>query len=560
MRKSTEGRRSGHPSTWPSRAVVSGLLAGLLTMTAACSGNDDSGGGNGSDAASQGQDDSSDVPTVQLQEATGPVTVVGADNASAAALSAEVSQALFVSSPAVVVASTGDQEGVRQGAEQAAELGIPMLLLPGAQSAGTEGSADDAAATSEGPDDSSQSAGPADLEVSVAEIERLEAETVLAMSPAAEEALDDAADVDIVTARDDLPELQAGDGNGDLAVLVPSDARDAEEAAAGTAAMASAKAAGAEVIPVAGPDLRADADAVESLADQGPARVLAVGSQFGPAETLSGRVEVAKTGVQLPGGGQAIFPGRRLVALYGTPGTPGLGVLGEQDLDASITRAEQIASDFDPLSDVTVVPTFEIIATIAQASAGADGDYSGEIGVQELRPWVKKAGEEGVYVVLDLQPGRANFLDQAKIYEDLLRMPHVGLALDPEWRLTPTQQPLGQIGSVEAEEVNSVITWLADLTKEEKLPQKLLVLHQFRISMLQDEDEIDLGRDEVQVLIHMDGQGSPDLKDGTWQAVKAAAPEGVPFGWKNFFDEDQPMLSPEQTMDKEPAPLMISYQ
>ncbi len=136
--------------------------------------------------------------------------MVGADNASAAALSAEVSQALFVSSPAVVVASTGDQEGVRQGAEQAAELGIPMLLLPGAQSAGTEGSADDAAATSEGPDDSSQSAGPADLEVSVAEIERLEAETVLAMSPAAVEALDDAADVDIVTARDKYPSFRRG--------------------------------------------------------------------------------------------------------------------------------------------------------------------------------------------------------------------------------------------------------------------------------------------------------------------------------------------------------------
>ncbi|MGB7423705.1 MAG: hypothetical protein WA903_02230, partial [Ornithinimicrobium sp.] len=169
-------------------------------------------------------------------------------------------------------------------------------------------------------------------------------------------------------------------------------------------------------------------------------------------------------------------------------------------------------------------------------------------------------GEEGVYVVLDLQPGRATFLDQAKIYEELLRMPHVGLALDPEWRLTPTQQPLGQIGRVEAEEVNSVVEWLADLTAEEDLPQKLLVLHQFRLSMLQDQDQIDRSRDEIEILIHMDGQGSTGDKDSTWGAVVGAAAEGSPLGWKNFYDEDVPLLTPEQTMTREPTPFMISYQ
>ena len=40
-----------------------------------------------------------------------------------------------------------------------------------------------------------------------------------------------------------------------------------------------------------------------------------------------------------------------------------------------------------------------------------------------------------MYVVLDLQPGRTDFLTQAKRYEPLLALPHVGLALDPEWRL-----------------------------------------------------------------------------------------------------------------------------
>jgi hypothetical protein len=34
----------------------------------------------------------------------------------------------------------------------------------------------------------------------------------------------------------------------------------------------------------------------------------------------------------------------------------------------------------------------------------------------------------------------------------------------------------------------------------------------------------------------------------------------VPFGWKNFYDEDTPVLTPAQTMSRKPTPSMISYQ
>lgn len=288
--------------------------------------------------------------------------------------------------------------------------------------------------------------------------------------------------------------------------------------------------------------------------------MLAVGSGFGSVDRLRDRLSVAETGIQLPGGGQVLFPGHRLVALYGHPGSPELGVLGKQDVAASIARVKQLAADYAPLSSVAVVPTFEIIATTAQGEPGEDGDYSGESTVASLRPWVEQASAAGLYVVLDLQPGRAHFLDQAKLYADLLRLPNVGLALDPEWRLGPHQKPLGQIGAVDAEEINSVITWLADLTAAAKLPQKLLLLHQFQLSSIRAEQNIDLGRDQIQVLIHMDGQGSPALKDSTWLAVTRTAPEGVPFGWKNFYHEDKPMLSAADTMTRKPTPMMISYQ
>ena len=212
------------------------------------------------------------------------------------------------------------------------------------------------------------------------------------------------------------------------------------------------------------------------------------------------------------------------------------------------------------LSRVPVIPAFEIIATVAQAHPGQDGNYSYQSSVASLRPWVRRATAAGMYVILDLQPGRASLLAQARRYQSLLELPDVGLALDPEWKLAPGQLPLRQIGSVSISEVNGVARWLADLTAQYRLPQKLLVLHQFRLSMIRDEQKLDTRYDDLAILIHMDGQGTPADKQQTWEAVTRAAPAGVFFGWKNFYVKDHPMMSPQQTMARTPRPSMISYQ
>ena len=117
----------------------------------------------------------------------------------------------------------------------------------------------------------------------------------------------------------------------------------------------------------------------------------------------------------------------------------------------------------------------------------------------------------------------------------------------------PGQLPLKQIGSVSITEVNSVVNWLAGLTARRHLPQKLLVLHQFRLSMIQDEQGLDTRHDDLAIVIHMDGQGTPADKQQTWDAVTAAAPPGVFFGWKNFFAKDHPMLTPAADHGARPA-------
>jgi hypothetical protein len=466
-------------------------------------------------------------------------TVV-AQGTTAEALSVSVSQALFTSASSVVVADADDPSAVTAGAAAAQQAGVPLLL-------------DSDPAVSSPP-----ATSPSDGALTT-EIHRLGCSQVLATGTVAQSL--SASGVHVVGDAAALGSAAVSDGLDDVTVLVhaPGDGGALTQAES-AAATATAKAAGATVVAVHGSDPRSDPEAIASLSQHPPKQVLAVGSDFGSPQLIGNRVDVAAGGQQLPGGGQIFFPGRRLVALYGHPNAPSLGVLGAQDLDATVTRARQLAATYAPLSAVPVVPTFEIIATVAQKAAGADGNYSGESSVASLLPWVQKASAAGIYVVLDLQPGSANLLAQAKLYTSLLESPDVGLALDPEWALAPGQQPLAQIGHVNAADINAVASWLSALTAAHHLPQKLLVLHQFRLSMIANESTLKTSYDNLALLIHMDGQGTPPSKNATWKAVTNAAPKGVSFGWKNFYKEDHPMVTPAQTMAQKPTPLMISYQ
>lgn len=262
-----------------------------------------------------------------------------------------------------------------------------------------------------------------------------------------------------------------------------------------------------------------------------------------------------------PSGSQTLLPDHRIVALYGTPEHAVLGSLGEQPLEAAMARIKALAAEYQAFSDEPVYPAFEIISTIAAAEPTDNGDYSREVSIEKIRPWVEAARRESIYVILDLQPGHTDFLTQAKQFEPLLREPHVGLALDPEWRLKPGQRHMKQIGSVSAAEVQQTADWLADLTHNNELPQKLFLIHQFKLAMIEGREALDTSRPELAWLIQMDGLGAPHVKQDTWRHITANAPAGMRFGWKNFYDEDKPVLSPEQTFTTvQPKPWYVSYQ
>ena len=502
----------------------------------------------------------------------GDLTVVA--EADAPALAAATSRALFEASDVVVVARDGDERGTLLAASAAAGLGVPLLVESAAGRALVDDELERLGATTVlavGRVDAGGGAERIAVPADPAAVAQATGLTWAAEEDAGEDAatavaaLDPDEPVALVSGREAppsqgadveaLPEVERGEPLEDTVVLGTG-------ALAEIAGLATARAAGARVLLTGGAtDPRAVPEVVTALGEEEPSSVVVLGAGFAAEEGLDWKVETAATGVQLPAGGQVLFPESFLVALYGHPGTGALGVLGEQPLPQAIERARRTAAPYEGRVEGTVVPAFEIIATVASSSAGADGDYSAEADVEVLRPWVEAAGEAGLYVILDLQPGRTDFVTQAELYRSLLELPHVGLALDPEWRLGPGEVHLVQIGSVGIDEVNRVITWLADLTRENRLPQKLLVLHQFRLDMLPGRERVDLSRDELAVMVHADGQGSQPAKQDTWRALRAGAPEGLWWGWKNFYDEDLPMLTPEQTVQQvKPQPQLITYQ
>ncbi|MBB5897610.1 hypothetical protein ACFFS4_11455 [Kutzneria kofuensis] len=259
---------------------------------------------------------------------------------------------------------------------------------------------------------------------------------------------------------------------------------------------------------------------------------------------------------ELPLGGRTVFPHYRVVAYYGTGGTPALGVLGqgspEQAADAIDKAAQQFATP-----DRTVQPAMEFIATVADDYPGPDGAYSHQVEMAEVQRYLDVARQHHQLFIVDVQPGSRDFMSAVRPWRDLLAQPDVGLALDAEWRMDPGEVPGSVIGHVGAPEVNQVLDWLADLTRTADLPQKVVVLHMFRASMVTDLQGI-AEHPELALVQHLDGFGGVETKMDIYHAI--AAPEKFHMGFKLFYTQDHPLLGAPDVLGMRPQPEFVSYQ
>jgi len=298
--------------------------------------------------------------------------------------------------------------------------------------------------------------------------------------------------------------------------------------------------------------------------DRDVARIVAYGPAFpDPGEIVvpeSGPVApVAATAVASPER-QSVLAGNQILAFYGKPGAPSMGIVGEYSKEKLAPLLEGYAKLYDDVNGALgVVPAVYLIFGTCWPE--------GEIGLLRssvVESYIEFAAERGWVVFLDHQLGKYGVEASVRSMLPYLRYPNVHLAIDPEWR---TLKPMQEIGSISGTELNEAQRIVDDYLRENDLPGiRMLVVHQFKPTMIRDSVSVRAGFDRV-VLVHTaDGFGSPSLKKNAY-ASNARSVNMPVKGFKLFFESkvvgagwDKPLMRPEEVIALDPMPLVVMYQ
>ena len=263
---------------------------------------------------------------------------------------------------------------------------------------------------------------------------------------------------------------------------------------------------------------------------------------------------------QLPRGGRTVFPQHRLVGYSGVTGAPTLGRLGTGDLDQRMAEVERRARSFRDGREV--LPVAEIIATTVHPSPGKDGMYRGRMADRNIATYLKAVRKSRGILLLNIQPGRADFLDEVKAYERWLREPDVGVALDPEWAIGEGEIPGRVFGETTGKELDQVSRYLSALVARRNLPEKVMVVHELAPRIVRRESGLK-DHPGVVVVKSIDGIGSRGAKEATYRAVWRGTPDFVHPGFKLFFTEDREhgrLMTPRQILALNPKPEYVLYE
>lgn len=338
----------------------------------------------------------------------------------------------------------------------------------------------------------------------------------------------------------------------------PSEQDPSEQADQDSATSAADSATNAEpsAPSSAQPPASADPEATSAAPTSAESSASATGDS-GEGEDADSTQEAQQ---ELPRGGTEFFPHYRLFGYSGAPGAEAFGRLGIGDLD---DRAAEIVQESAPYAGVKdIMPTLELIATVAHPTGGADGMFRTHVSDDVVEDYLEAARAQDGLLLLNIQPGRADFIDEVERWEHWLTEPDVGVALDPEWAVGDGQVPGQVYGRTDGAELNQVATYLSELVAEHDLPEKMMVYHQVHASVVQDEGEFSK-QEGVAAVKSVDGIGAPADKIGTYERVLEGAPEHVTPGFKLFFEEDAevgPLMTPEEVLNLNPVPQYILWE
>ena len=255
----------------------------------------------------------------------------------------------------------------------------------------------------------------------------------------------------------------------------------------------------------------------------------------------------------------SILPGKRIVAYYGNPLSKRMGILGELEPDSMMASLRQRAAEWQSADSARgVQPALHLIVTVAQGQPGRDRKYRLRMDASLIERVAGWAESNGWLLFLDVQVGHSSMEAELPRLTPWLARPYVHLGLDPEFAMKDGTVPGRRIGTIDAQEVNYAIDLLGGIVDSLGLPPKVLVVHRFTQRMLTGYDRIELDP-RVQVVIDMDGFGDRPLKRSVYRDFIVKEP--VQFtGFKLFYKNDKPMMTPEEVLTLSPNPLYIQYQ
>lgn len=247
----------------------------------------------------------------------------------------------------------------------------------------------------------------------------------------------------------------------------------------------------------------------------------------------------------------------QLVAFYGTPLGPQLGILGLKPEEEMMRQLEETAVIYAPYApERTTLPTFHIIIAVADLTPP---NYRHHLNLELVEEWIALAEQQEYAVIIDIQPGHVSPMFEFERIRHLLYHPHVHLAFDPEFAMEGFQIPARDLGQLYARDINAIQQELNQIGAEIGV-NRILMLHQFSNSMLPDKQNIE-DYPYVEIVIDGDGVGSPAAKINNY--LRYAEENAFEYGGFKLFptDGDFPVLTPDEVMTQlAPPPAVIIYQ
>lgn len=272
----------------------------------------------------------------------------------------------------------------------------------------------------------------------------------------------------------------------------------------------------------------------------------------------------------------APLPYNRIVAAYGiVGGVEANGPASTLDmLNSFLPQLQQFGDQYATLDPTHPVKLgIDLVVNVIQPCSEFPQWCASFADDATIQAYVDFCQQHNLLLFFDLQLGTEPVPDAVTkhLVPYLQKYPFTELALDTEFHFPNTpegyQEAAGYpccLGWMDASEINWAINELAQISAQQRLPRKALVIHQWDPRVIHHKDQV-ARNPNVSLVLQSDGWGWVGNKLGDYQAfVQQTLLEYG--GYKLFLPHDgdtqfdSPLQSPQDVMQLFPQPLFISYQ